>query len=247
MTDLLLLSNSASPGGGFLEHALGAVSELVPAGRRLLFVPFAVADHDGYTARIAAALAPVGVRVTGAHETGDPAGAVAAADAVFVGGGNSFRLLRALEDTGLKAAIAGGVRGGLPYIGSSAGTNMACPTLRTTNDMPIVQPASFEALGLIPFQINPHYLDPDPASSHQGETRQQRIEEFLECNDVPVLGLREGSWVVVAGRRAHLGGSFPARLFTPAGPAGVEVAPGSDLSSLLAVQPRFDVGPRAGG
>ena len=161
---------------------------------------------------------------------------------MFVGGGNSFRLLRALQDTGLGAAIAERVRAGLPYLGSSAGTNMACPTLRTTNDMPITEPASFAALGLIPFQINPHYVDPDPASTHQGETRQRRIEEFLEDNDVPVLGLREGSWLRVSGGLARTGGTTGARLFTRAAEPR-ELPPGSDVSGLLATRPRFDVGP----
>jgi len=240
MTELLLLSNSTSYGQGFLEHALEIIAELIPAGGRLLFVPFASSDHERYTRLMAAALAPISVQVTGAHQIADPARAVAAADAVFVGGGNSFRLLRALQETGLSAAIADRVRAGLPYLGSSAGTNMACPTLRTSNDMPIVQPASFDALGLIPFQINPHYLDPDPASTHQGETRQQRIEQFLECNDVPVLGLREGSWLRVRDTVAMTAGTTGSRLFVRGGEPR-ELPPGTDVSELLATRPRFDV------
>jgi dipeptidase E len=235
----MLLSNSTSPGMAFLEHALGEISGLAPAGSRLLFVPYASRDHDRYTQVMEAALAPASIQVTGAHQAGDPAAAVAAADAVFVGGGNSFRLLRALQVTGLGAAITERVRAGLPYLGSSAGTNMACPTLRTTNDMPIVEPASFAALGLIPFQINPHYLDADPGSTHQGETRQERIEEFLECNDVPVLGLREGSWLRVSESVARTGGTTWARLFTRATEPR-ELPPGADVSDLLAISPRFD-------
>ncbi|HEU5420749.1 MAG TPA: dipeptidase PepE [Streptosporangiaceae bacterium] len=240
MPDLLLLSNSTSPGMGFLEHARGVISELIGPGGRMLFVPFAGFDHDRYTQVMTDALAPLSIQVTGAHEVSDPVTALDGCDAVFVGGGNSFRLLRALEDTGLKAAIPGRVRAGLPYLGASAGTNMACPTLRTTNDMPIVQPASFDALGLIPFQVNPHYLDADPASTHQGETRAQRIAEFLQCNAVPVLGLREGSWLAVRGRRASLGGGSPARLFTRDAPGGTEMAPGTDVSELLSTVPRYD-------
>jgi dipeptidase E len=241
MPDLLLLSNSTSPGMGFLEHALGPIGELIPRpGSHLLFVPFAGFDHDTYTRVMADALAPLSIQVTGAHQVSDPAAALGDCDAVFVGGGNSFRLLRALEDTGLTAAIPARVRAGLPYLGSSAGTNMACPTLRTTNDMPIVQPASFAALGLIPFQVNPHYLDADPASTHQGETRAQRIAEFLECNAVPVLGLREGSWLRVGGSRASLGGTTAARLFTRGTPGGTELDPGTDVSELLSTVPRFD-------
>jgi dipeptidase E len=240
VTELLLLSNSTSPGRAFLEHALAEIAGLAPAGSRLLFVPFASRDHDSYAQVMAQALAPISIRVTGAHQVRDPVLAVEECDAVFVGGGNSFRLLRALQDTGLGPAIAARVRAGLPYLGSSAGTNMACPTLRTTNDMPIVQPSSFQALGLIPFQINPHYLDPDPASTHQGETRQKRIEEFLECNDVPVLGLREGGWLRVSGGTAVTGGTTWSRLFARgAGPR--ELPPGSDVSDLLATEPRFDL------
>jgi dipeptidase E len=242
MTELLLLSSSASPGRGFLEHALGAIDAVVPATRRrLLFVPFAAADPDRYTDVVAAALAPLSFEVTGAHRRADIPAALSSADAVLVGGGNSFRLLRALREGGLLNAIARRVEEGMPYIGASAGTNMACPTLRTTNDMPIVAPGSFEALGLIPFQINPHYLDPDPASRHQGETRQQRIEEFLEENDVPVLGLREGAWLRVSRGTAAIGGTAGARLFTRGG-APLELPAGSDVTTLLASRPRFDVG-----
>lgn len=137
------------------------------------------------------------------------------------------------------SASGDAVRDGLPRMGASAGTNMAAPTLRTSNDMPIVQPPSFETLGLVPFQINPHYLDPDPASTHKGETREERLTEFLEENDVPVLGLREGSWLRVDGDRAHVRGARPARLFTR-GAEPQELLPGSDVSGLLTTAPRFD-------
>ena len=239
MTELLLLSNSTSPGLGFLEHALGAISELVPPGGKLLFVPYASSEPDQYTTVMAAALEPISVHVTGAHEADDPVRELAAADAVFTGGGNSFRLLRALQSRGLLPAISERVAAGMPYLGSSAGTNVACPTIRTTNDMPIVSPASLEALGLIPFQINPHYLDPDPASTHQGETRATRIHEFLEENDVPVLGLREGSWLRVSGAVATVAGKASGVLFTRRGTER-DVPAGTDVSELLAVRPRFD-------
>ncbi|MFC4911775.1 dipeptidase PepE [Actinomadura gamaensis] len=237
--ELLLLSNSTQHGHGYLEHALGTVTEFVPSGGTLAFVPYALADHDAYTATVRAALGPSGITVRGVHEGGDPVGALASADAVFVGGGNSFRLLRELYATGLRDALREAVRGGLRYMGASAGTNMACPTLRTTNDMPIVEPPSFTALGLLPFQINPHYLDPAPGGTHMGETREQRLAEFLECNDVPVLGLREGTWLRVSGERAELGGALPARLFRR-GAAPAEIPAGSDVSALLATSPAFD-------
>jgi dipeptidase E len=240
VAELLLLSNSVSPGLGFLEHARAEIRELVPAGSRLLFLPYAVADRDRYAAVMTGALAPLSITVTSAHQLPDPAAALAACDAVFCGGGNSFRLLAALQAAGLVAALRERVTAGLPYLGASAGTNMACPTLRTTNDMPIVEPESFAAIGLIPVQINPHYLDPDPASTHQGETRPQRIAEFLEENDVPVLGLREGSWLRVSGAVAAIGGTAGARLFRRGQPAA-ELPPGADVSYLLGVRPRFDV------
>ncbi|MCX4552704.1 dipeptidase PepE [Streptomyces sp. NBC_01500] len=237
--NLLLLSNSTQHGRGYLEHALDTVTGFLPRGARLAFVPYALADHDTYTARVRGALEPVGITVRGVHENADPLAELAAADAVFIGGGNSFRLLSALYRTGLREAVRDAVRGGLPYMGASAGTNMAAPTLRTSNDMPIVQPPSFETLGLVPFQINPHYLDPDPGSTHKGETRAERLTEFLEDNDVPVLGLREGSWLRVTGAEARLAGERPARLFTRGEPAR-ELPVGSDVSALLGTEPHFD-------
>ncbi|MER5745761.1 dipeptidase PepE [Streptomyces sp. NPDC059913] len=237
--NLLLLSNSTQYGRGYLEHALDTVTAFLPEGARLAFVPYALADHDTYTARVRTALEPAGITVRGVHENTDPVAELAASDAVFIGGGNSFRLLSALYRTGLREAVTEAVREGLPYMGASAGTNMAAPTLRTTNDMPIVQPPSFETLGLVPFQINPHYQDPDPASTHKGETREERLTEFLEENDVPVLGLREGSWLRVEGDRAAVDGAHPARLFTRDTPPR-ELAAGSDVSWLLTTAPRFD-------
>ncbi|GGV78281.1 peptidase E [Streptomyces gelaticus] len=237
--NLLLLSNSTQFGRRYLEHALDTVTAFLPAGARLAFVPYALADYTAYTTRVREALAPSGISVRGVHENADPVAELAASDAVFIGGGNSFRLLSALYRTGLRDAVTAAVRDGLPYMGASAGTNMAAPTLRTTNDMPIVQPPSFETLGLVPFQINPHYLDPDPASTHKGETREERLTEFLEENDVPVLGLREGSWLRVDGRQARVQGARPARLFTR-GAQPQELPAGSDVSHLLTTTPRFD-------
>jgi dipeptidase E len=161
-------------------------------------------------------LAALDLRVDGAHRAADPLTAVAGADAVFVGGGNAFRLLRRVQDSGLREANRARVRDEMPYLGVSAGTNLACPTIRTTNDMPIVGPASLRALGLIPFQINPHYpAERDGAA--QVAARDKRRQGFLEENDVPVLGLREGSWMRVrAGRPLSVG--RPVRRFSDAGP-----------------------------
>ena len=242
MPDLLLLSNSRAPGMRFLEHATDAITGVLGNRASVLFVPFAGSDPDAYTATMRAALARIGVRVTGLHEVPDAVHAIGQAEAIFVGGGNSFRLLRHLNQLGALAALReAAVTGGVPYLGASAGSNLACPTIRTTNDMPIVEVPSLSALGLIPFQLNPHYLDADPGSTHQGETRQQRLAEFLEENDVPVLGLREGSWLAVSGRHAVLSGASTGRLFRRDAPAA-EVPTGTDLSFLLQVTPHFDAG-----
>ncbi|MHA6800583.1 dipeptidase PepE [Bounagaea algeriensis] len=237
--DLLLLSSGAKHGSGFLEHALDAVAELLAGRKNLLFVPYAQRDHDAYTARAAEALVDLDVTVHGLHRCDDPHAALREAEVVFVGGGNSFRLLTALHAQELVGPLRMAVEHGTTYLGASAGTNVACPSLRTSNDMPIVQPRSFAATGLVPFQINPHFLDADPDSTHMGETRERRLLEFLEDNDVPVLGVREGSWVRVRDARAVLGGTTGARLFQR-GAEPQEVPPESDVSFLLNAVPRFD-------
>ena len=245
---LLLLSNSTNHGSPYLGHAIDVVLEHL-GGAELTFVPYALADHDAYEAKVAGALAPHGVAVRGLHRAADPVAAIAEAEAVFVGGGNTFRLLRTLQRLGLVAPLAARVRDGMPYMGASAGTNVAGASIRTTNDMPIVEPDSFAALGLVPLQLNPHYLDADPASTHQGETREQRLAEFLEENDATVLGLREGTWLAVDGTSATIGGTAVSPLAP--GPA-IVLSRGSaprevdgDVSWLLAGQPRFDVGAAA--
>jgi dipeptidase E len=239
--ELLLLSNSTAPEMGFLEHATGTIRVVLGDRTRLLFVPFASSDPDAYTGLMCQALAPAGIEVTSLHQASDPTAAVADAQAVFVGGGNSFRLLRALNTLGVLEPLRQAARAGVPYLAASAGANLACPTIRTTNDMPIVEPGSLAALGLIPFQLNPHYLDPDPCSAHQGESRPKRIEEFLEENDVPVLGLREGAWLQVSGTQAHLSGRNTGRLFRRHTDP-IDIPIGADLSDLLNTRPRFDIG-----
>src|SRR3990172_8256754 len=169
---LLLLSNSTNFGGGYLDHAMDEIRGFFGPAKRVAFVPFALFDQDGYTAKARQRLRAEGIEVTGV--TPDAAGhrLLESAEGVFVGGGNTFRLLLKLQVSGLLADLRNRVLQGLPYLGASAGTNIAAPSIKTTNDMPIVQPESFEALGLLPFQINPHYLDPDPASAHMGGTRE---------------------------------------------------------------------------
>jgi dipeptidase E len=240
MAELLLLSNSTMFGQSYLEHARGAIADLLGSERRVHFAPYALRDHEGYCARVQAALDPLGASVIGLHRVADVPQAVSEAAVLFVGGGNTFRLLRSLQQLGLVEPVRRRVHdGSLRYMGASAGSNVACPTLRTTNDMPIVQPASFAALGLIPFQINPHYLDPQAGSTHMGETREQRIQEFLEDSDVAVLGLREGAWLRQRGGLLRLEGARGARLFRRGQPPH-ELDPGTDLSWLLALPARFD-------
>nr|WP_246221006.1 dipeptidase PepE [Phytoactinopolyspora mesophila] len=236
---MLLMSNSTAPGRGLLEHAHSVLADVLSGVRTVTFVPFALADHDAYTQIFTNALKPLGLDVVGAH-TGDPARLVSDAEAVFVGGGNTFRLVKAVHEHGLIDIIRQRTDQGMPYIGSSAGTNIAAPTMRTTNDMPIVQPTTFDTLGLIPFQINPHYVDPAPGDSHMGETREQRILQFLEENDVAVVGLREGTWLRREDGTLRLGGvEAGGRLFRR-GAEPADLAPGADLSDLLEFAPRFD-------
>jgi len=232
MRRLLLLSNSTQHGRGYLDHAFDEIAALLGAVRRLLFVPFALADRAGYAAKARERFALAGVAVDELVAGAAGRGQIERAEAVFAGGGNTFRLLRTLQEHGLLAPLAERSRGGMPYLGASAGINLACPTIRTTNDMPIVEPPSFDALGLVPFQINPHYLDAAPDSTHMGETREQRIAEFLEENDRVVVGLREGGWIRVEGDRGRLGGSAGARIFRR-GAAPEERPAGATLDDLL--------------
>jgi len=229
---LLLLSNSTEHGQGYLDHAMPAIRDFLGAVRRLAFVPFALRDGEAYTAKVRARFEKEGIEVQGLRPEGSEASVLDGAEAVFVGGGNTFRLLDTLQRTGLLDTLRRRARAGAPYLGASAGTNIAAPTIKTTNDMPIVQPASFTALELVPFQINPHYLDPDPSSRHMGETREERLREFLEENDAVVVGLREGTWLRVEGRGATLGGRRGARIFRR-GHEPQEAAPGAVLDALL--------------
>lgn len=226
---LLLMSNSTNHGRSPLAHAREAIADVL-GGRRLVFVPFALADHDAYTAVVSEALQGV-TEVTGLHTADDPAAMINSAEAVYVGGGNTFRLLRTLQRLGVLDPLRSRVLDGMPYLGASAGTNLCCPTIRTTNDMPIVEPESFEALNLVPFQINPHYVDPAPGSTHMGETREKRIAEFHEENAIPVLGIREGAWLHRRDNELVLR-SGTARLFR-ADAEPQEFAADSDLSALL--------------
>jgi len=214
---LLLISSSNVYGHGYLDHAEPFIREFLGALRRVAFIPFAASDHAGYVKIVRERFAKMELEV--GEEIDD-------ADALFVGGGNTFRLLNTLYERKLLDAIRERVRGGMPYIGSSAGTNIAAPTIKTTNDMPVIWPPSLDSFGFVPFQINPHYLDPDPASKHQGETREERIRDFHDDNDAPVVGLREGSLLQVDDARVQLAGSAPARIFVK-GKEPYELEPGN--------------------
>lgn len=232
MSHLLLISNSTQHGRKYLDHCAEAIESFLAGTSSVLFVPYALHDHDGYAEKVAERFASMGKMVYSIHSLAEPAAAVADASAIFVGGGNTFRLLAALHGFDLIRAIRARVASGGRYMGSSAGSVIAAPTLKTTNDMPIVEPPSFEALGLIPFQINAHYLDPDLSSTHMGETRETRIQEFHEVNETPVVGLREGSWILVDGAHATLGGTNRARVFRR-GKEPVEVEAGSTLDLVM--------------
>ena len=228
---LLLLSNSTNPGTPYLSWALPHITRFLDGVGSLLFVPYAGVriGWDDYTDRVESALRPLGIEVHGIHRSGDAARAVHDADAIAVGGGNSFHLLRHLHDQGLIGPIRERIEAGARYLGWSAGSNVACPTIRTTNDMPIVEPAGLRALALVPFQINPHYTDA-VVPSHGGESRAERLAEFVAVNPgVWVVGLREGSLLRVNGADVQLDGQ-PARIFGRREP--VEQDAGSDLRFL---------------
>ena len=238
---LLLISNSTLHGSGYLDHAESEIREFLGDVKRALFVPYALHDRDKYAAQAKARFEKMGYELDSIHT--EPlrtrgllprpeAKTVRESEAIFIGGGNTFRLLKALYDHDLLDAIRDRVRDGMPYIGSSAGSNVAAPTIRTTNDMPIVEPPSFDALGLVSFQINPHYLDADPTSTHKGETREERIVQFLEENETPVVGLREGAMVRIENGRTLLKGSTGARIFRR-GHEPVETLPGAYLDELV--------------
>ena len=229
---LLLISNSTLYGRGYLDHVEAEIKDFLGRVSRTVFIPFAVHDRRAYAEKAQQRFGSMGLELTSIHDVSNMERAIEKADAIFVGGGNTFRLLKNLYDCDLIASIRERVAAGTPYIGSSAGSIVACPTLKTTKDMPVVQPPSFDALRLVPFQISPHYLDPDPSSTHMGETQEERITQFLEENPETVVGLREGSLLLVQDGVATLKGQNTARIFRR-DEEPVEVSPGSGISELL--------------
>lgn len=243
MKKLLLISNSTMAGEAYLGWPKKYIKDFLNANqvKKVTFVPYAgvglseeslEASYDVYTDRVAGVFGELGFEIESVHQTTSPVKMVNEAEAIAVGGGNTFHLVGKMQETGIMEAIKVKAEAGLPYMGWSAGSNVACPTLMTTNDMPIYQPPSFNCMGLIPFQINPHYLDANP-EGHGGETREQRIEEFLVVNrNMKVLGLREASLLYVEGNSIKLIGSRKLRLFE-FGKEPKEYPLNSDLSFLL--------------
>lgn len=226
---LLLISTSTVYGTGYLDHAESEIRDHLKGVSRILFVPYALADRGGYAAKARERFERMGIGLDSIHEAADARKAVEHAEAIFIGGGNTFRLLKALYDNKLVEEIRGRVERGMPYMGASAGSNVACPTIRTTNDMPIVEPPSLNALNLFPYQINPHYVDPEPNSTHMGETREERLMQYLEENEGPVIGLREGAMLRLEKGEIWLKGAKAARIFRR-GAAPMEVAPVAKIS-----------------
>jgi len=232
MKRLMLLSNSTNFGRDYLDHAMPDIRAFFGPIERLLFVPFAGSDRTLYTEKVRSRFAREGIAVDGLITLTGGSRWIEEAEAVFVGGGNTFRLIDRLQRGRYLEPLRRRTLQGLAYLGAGAGSVIAAPTIKTTNDMPIVQPQWFEGLSLVPFQINAHYMDADPSSRHMGETREQRLREFHEENEEPIVGLREGGWLAVSDESVRLEGA-PARLFRK-GREPVEVAPGSAIDPLLA-------------
>ena len=231
---LLLISNSTNAGEEYLRYPLPEIGRFLAGIHEIAFVPYAAVtfSYADYEKKVQARFDELGIRVRSVHRAKDPAAMIRTAEAVCVGGGNTFALARKMQQQGLMKAILGRIRAGVPYVGWSAGSNVCCPTISTTNDMPIVQPESFRAIGAVRFQINPHYLDANPAG-HAGETREQRILEYIEANPRRwVVGLREGCMLRLEQGRMELIGNRPMRVFRK-GVETFEVEPGGDLSFLL--------------
>jgi len=235
MKKLLIASTSTVHGKGYLEYILPELSIFFKGVSEILFIPYARPGgitHNEYTAIAQKGFEKLNINVKGIHEFSNPIEAINNAKGIFTGGGNTFLLVKELYDNKLLSAIKNVVENGTPYFGTSAGSNITGVTIQNTNDMPIIYPPSFNTFGFINFNINPHYLDPDTNSTHMGETRETRINEFHTINSIPVLGLREGSWLEVLGNKILLKGNLNARLFeknkTPK-----ELPPETDVSFLV--------------
>ena len=232
--NLLLISNSTNAGEEYLKYPIAEIAKTLNGVSEVVFIPYAAVtfSYDEYEAKVQARFNEIGIKVRSIHHALNKRNFLRNAQAVVIGGGNTFALLKKMQEEDLLDVIHRRVKGGMPYIGWSAGSNVTCPTICTTNDMPIVQPESFRAIGLVSFQINPHYLDANPAG-HAGETREQRIMEYLEANRSRyVVGLREGCMLRIDDNGIELIGSRPMRIFKK-GMATYEVQPGEDISFLI--------------
>jgi len=234
MKNLIIASTSTIYGLGYLEYLLPVLKDHFKNATTILFIPYARPggiSHDDYTAKVADAFAKIDKKVVGLHTFENPVEAIEKAEGIFTGGGNTFLLVKQLYWHKVMLPLKEVLQNGIPYLGCSAGSNITGLTMETTNDMPIVYPPSFQTLGMVPFNINPHYLDPIDGSTHMGETRETRINEFHCFNSQPVLGLREGSWLEVRGSKITLKGSLTARLFRQ-NQLPIELETETDLSNL---------------
>ncbi len=235
MKNLIIASTSTVHNGTYLDYLLPTLQEHFKDVKTLLFIPYARPggiSHDEYTAKVKSVFESLQINVKGLHEFDNPKESIQNAEAIFTGGGNTFLLVYQLYKNEVMSILTEVLRNGTPYLGTSAGSNITGLSMQTTNDMPIIYPPSFKTLGAIPFNLNPHYLDPDLSSTHMGETRETRIKEFHAFNTVPVLGLREGSWLKVKGSKIVLKGNLTARWFTQNNEA-VELNPETDLATFF--------------
>ena len=231
MKNVILASTSALFGGQYLDYLKNEIVDLFQKVDEIIFIPYARpggCSHDEYTKKVTDFFAGLGIRVIGLHSFQNPAEAMKNAKGFFTGGGNTFLLTKTLHQLGLMEVLKSEIEKGKPYLGTSAGSNIAGQNIRTTNDMPIVYQPSFDAMGILPFNLNPHYLDPDPNLKHNGETRETRILEFLTQNILPVVGLREGSWIRIKGEKITLEGNLTARIFEP-GKEPYEMETGAEI------------------
>jgi len=229
--NVLLASTSTLFGGNYLEYLTGEIKNLFEGIDEIIFIPFARPggiSHEDYTAKAKEYFAQLGIKVKGLHEFDDKTAAVNSAKGFFTGGGNTFLLVKTLHEENLMQLMKENVEKGKPYLGCSAGSNIGGLNMKTTNDMPIVYPPSFECMGLVPFNINPHYLDPNPDLHHNGETRETRIKEFLTQNDTKVIGLREGNWIRKMGSKITVEGNELTRIFEK-DKEPYEINPGTEL------------------
>ncbi len=238
MKNLLIASTSTVYGGEYLDYLTEEMTELFKDTEEVIFFPYARPggiSHDEYTEKATKAFTKIGKKLIGLHTFDNPIEALKNAKGAFTGGGNTFVLVSALYRLELMQPLREAIFNGLPYLGTSAGSNICGLSMQTTNDMPIVYPPSFKTLGVIPFNLNPHYLDPEPNSKHMGETREIRIAEFHTLNNIPVIGLREGSWLRVEGEEIILKGELKARVFEQE-KAPYEVESGTILNSEFRIK-----------